>query len=195
MDIMDLAESGKLLFEPLWEEGLRRMDQKTWEQFRNRPQRRYSLASRIIREIIHGSYPASSYLPSLPQMVDRYGVGMNTIRRALDILEDLGMTRSYHGKGTIVCPEPEKIEAPGRKIREGIEPCPCLRMLSKNKGAASLGLSLFPSSYEGEKPSFCLCRMYGAGDGISEKRAAGGVCRQLAQDCGDGGKPVPGLYL
>ena len=25
---MDLAESGKLLFEPLWEEGLRRMDQK-----------------------------------------------------------------------------------------------------------------------------------------------------------------------
>ena len=232
--IMDLAESGKLLFEPLWEEGLRRMDQKTWDRFcrppeepfqgavsmpvsfyimvlsnlnnrlildlywetiryirfpyldnkadvetevwkagelsqeevisalrnrfevsygkaasdlfafmdeaenefslkqvkqipfcwdvfRSRPQRRYSLASRIIREIIHDSYPAGSYLPSLPHMADRYGVGMNTIRRALDILEDLGMTRSYHGKGTIVCTEPEKIEAAGRDIREGIE--------------------------------------------------------------------------
>ena len=232
--IMDLAESGKLLFEPLWEEGLRRMDQKTWDRFcrppeepfqgavsmpvsfyimvlsnlnnrlildlywetiryirfpyldnkadvetevwkagelsqeevisalrnrfevsygkaasdlfafmdeaenefslkqvkqipfcwdvfRSRPQRRYSLASRIIREIIHDSYPAGSYLPSLPHMADRYGVGMNTIRRALDILEDLGMTRSYHGKGTIVCTEPEKIEAAGREIREGIE--------------------------------------------------------------------------
>lgn len=61
-----------------------------WDVFRSRPQRRYSLASRIIREIIHGSYPAGSYLPSLPHMADRYGVGMNTIRRALDILGGSG---------------------------------------------------------------------------------------------------------
>lgn len=93
----------------------------SWDVYRNRPQRRYSLASRIIREIIHGSYPPGSYLPSLPRMADRYGVGLNTIRRALGILEDLGMTRSYHGKGTMVCPEPEIIEAAGREIREGIE--------------------------------------------------------------------------
>lgn len=92
-----------------------------WDVYRNRPQRRYSLASRIIREIIHGGYPAGSYLPSLPRMADRYGVGLNTIRRALGILEDLGMTRSYHGKGTMVCPAPEKIDAAGREIREGIE--------------------------------------------------------------------------
>ena len=33
--------------------------------------------------------PAATCLP-FPHMADRYGVGMNTIRRALDILEDLG---------------------------------------------------------------------------------------------------------
>ncbi|MDY2652784.1 MULTISPECIES: hypothetical protein [Eisenbergiella] len=58
-----------------------------WDVFRSRPQRRYSLASRIIREIIHGSYPAGSYLPSLPHMAGRRrlptaGVGLWRRRKA-----------------------------------------------------------------------------------------------------------------
>ena len=91
-----------------------------WNLYRQRPQLRYSLASRIIREIISGRYPVGSYLPSLPNLSEQYGVALNTVRRTLSILGSLGVTRSYHGKGTLVCMEPVQIDLTRPEIREGL---------------------------------------------------------------------------
>lgn len=91
-----------------------------WNIYRQRPQLRYSFASLLIREILKGTYPQGTYLPSLPQLVDRYGIPLMTVRRTLGLLEELGMTRSYHGKGTLVCMEPADIDLSRSSIREGI---------------------------------------------------------------------------
>lgn len=55
-----------------------------WNIYRQRPQLRYSIASRIIREILEERYPVGSFLPSLPRMAERFGVAVSTVRRTLD---------------------------------------------------------------------------------------------------------------
>ncbi|MCD2493396.1 GntR family transcriptional regulator [Lacrimispora sp. NSJ-141] len=86
-----------------------------------RPQIRYVLASQIIREIMDGKYPVGSYLPSLPQMKERYGVSLITVRRVLGLLEALGVTRSFQGKGTQVCMEFTGLDLSGTEIRGSLE--------------------------------------------------------------------------
>ena len=94
----------------------------SWIICRRRPQVRYTLASEIIREILWEDYPVDSYLPSLPKMAERYGVSLSTVRRTLDVLNSLGVTRTYMGIGTKVCLEPVDIkilEIP--EIRENLK--------------------------------------------------------------------------
>ncbi len=85
------------------------------------PQIRYMLASRIIREIMSGTYPVGSYLPSLPQMKERYGVSLTTIRRVLCLLETFGVTKSFQGKGTQVCMEPPELDFSRTELRESLQ--------------------------------------------------------------------------
>lgn len=93
-----------------------------WRIYRQRPQLRYTLVSRIIREIYTGVFPGGGYLPSLPQMAERYGVALNTVRRALSVLNCLGLTRSYQGKGTMVCEQPlDGIDVTKPEIRGGLQ--------------------------------------------------------------------------
>lgn len=93
----------------------------TWTIYRRRPQVRYTLASLIIREILWGRYPVGSYLPSLPKMAEQYQVSLSTVRRTLEVLHSLGVTRTYMGIGTKVCLEPvnDKIMN-GSEIRENL---------------------------------------------------------------------------
>ena len=63
---------------------------------------RYTLASILIRKILYGVYPVGSYLPSLPELAERYGASLTTVRRTLALLEELGVTESFQGKGTLV---------------------------------------------------------------------------------------------
>ena len=82
---------------------------------------RYTLASEIAVKFC-GDYPVDSYLPSLPKMAERYGVSLSTVRRTLDVLNSLGVTRTYMGIGTKVCLEPVDIkilEIP--EIRENLK--------------------------------------------------------------------------
>lgn len=93
---------------------------------------RYTLASLLIREILYGTYPKGSYLPSLPQMERRYGVTLATLRRTLALLEELGLTRSYQGKGTQVRMEaapgdPSRPESCGRACGCTGRVCSCWR--------------------------------------------------------------------
>lgn len=91
----------------------------TWNIYRQRPQLRYSLAATLIRSVANGQFPKGSYLPSLPQLVDQYHVPLMTVRRTLETLEELGITRSYHGKGTMVCMTPVEIHFSNSAIQEG----------------------------------------------------------------------------
>ncbi len=91
-----------------------------WTIYRQRPQIRYTFVSKLIREIMSGKYPAGSYLPSLPQMAQQYGVAVSTVRRALTMLDSLGFVRSYHGKGTAVCMHLDHFDCSGKDIREGM---------------------------------------------------------------------------
>ena len=91
-----------------------------WNIYRQHPQMRYTLASLIIWEIMSKKIPAGSYLPSLPEMEQQYGVSRTTIRRTLALLEELGITRSFQGKGTQVWLEPGKIDFSKSEIREGM---------------------------------------------------------------------------
>ena len=91
-----------------------------WNIYRQRPQLRYSLASRIIQEILEGKYPVGGYLPSLTQMTEQYGVALSTVRRALSMLEDMGVTQSQHGKGTQVLMEPKAPNTAEPSVQEGL---------------------------------------------------------------------------
>ena len=57
-----------------------------WSIYRQRPQLRYTLASHIIRGVMNGQYPVGSYLPSLQQMANSYGVGQMCIRDRLRVV-------------------------------------------------------------------------------------------------------------
>lgn len=91
-----------------------------WNIYRQRPQLRYTLAARVIREIFTGKYPVGSYLPSLPKMAEQYGVALSTVRRTLNLLEKLGVTKSFHGKGTQIRMEPIEIDFNRSEIHEGL---------------------------------------------------------------------------
>jgi DNA-binding GntR family transcriptional regulator len=92
-----------------------------WTIYRKRPQVRYTLASTVIREILWDVYPVGSYLPSLPKMAERYQVSLITVRRTLDVLNSLGITRTYMGVGTKVCLESTDIDIMDRaEIRENL---------------------------------------------------------------------------
>lgn len=91
-----------------------------WHIYRQRPQVRYTLASRIMRRIISGQYPLGTFLPSLPRLAEQEQVSMNTVRRTLDILESLGITRSFQGKGTLVLSEPGEIDMEKAEIQDGM---------------------------------------------------------------------------
>lgn len=90
-----------------------------WSIYRQRPQMRYTLASLIIREIMAGRYPIGGYLPTLVQMEEQFGVSLTTVRRTLNLLEELGITKSYQGKGTMVCMKPASVDLSRTDIRNG----------------------------------------------------------------------------
>lgn len=91
-----------------------------WNIYRQRPQLRYTLASRIIREIIAGTYQTGSYLPSLPKLAQRYGAALTTVRRTVSVLENLGIVRAYQGKGIQICRGEAEINYEKPDIQEGM---------------------------------------------------------------------------
>lgn len=91
-----------------------------WTIYRQRQQLCYTLAAGVIRKIAEGVYPLGSYLPPLSSLAQQLGVSVSTLRRTLSLLGSLGVTRSLHGKGTLVCREIEKIDFCRPEIREGL---------------------------------------------------------------------------
>ena len=58
----------------------------TWDIHRKASQLCYSLSTDIMVRIQKGIYPFGSYLPSPKMLASEYHVGLNTVRRAIDLL-------------------------------------------------------------------------------------------------------------
>ncbi len=79
----------------------------TWNVYRERPQRCYSLAAHLLGRIDLGEeFGPGSLLPSYGALAKAYGVSLSTVRRAVALLENLGAVATVHGVGTRVARAP-----------------------------------------------------------------------------------------
>lgn len=58
------------------------------------------ITSDIIDKIYRGDYTAGCYLPGEVQMCEQFGVSLPTVKKAYQILNDLGIAKTMNGKGT-----------------------------------------------------------------------------------------------
>lgn len=70
----------------------------------------------LAAEVRRGRYVAGELLPTEQLLCERFGVHRHTIRRALQELRDLGLTRTTQGRGTVVLEQPLEDQG-GRRAR------------------------------------------------------------------------------
>ncbi len=73
-----------------------------WHIYRNRTQICYNLVMRILHEICSGEYNDGQLPVSYQKLAEQYGVSVITIRRTIDMTNQLGVTNTVNGKGTYV---------------------------------------------------------------------------------------------
>lgn len=78
-----------------------------------------SVARHLYRRIQAGEFEGQRYIPSLPELMDAYGVSQATALSAVALLSDIGAVRMHPKKGTSVAP-PGPPDAPVRLGRESI---------------------------------------------------------------------------
>lgn len=72
----------------------------------HKPQTGLSTVTNLIRHMIRGTYPAGSFLPSARILAEESSTALITMRRAIVLLNDLGITETINGRGTrILLPE------------------------------------------------------------------------------------------
>jgi DNA-binding LacI/PurR family transcriptional regulator len=74
--------------------------------------RTQQVAADIRTTIARGEWPVGSRLPATRELARAYGVGLNTLRRALDDLASEGVVRSQQGSGVYVLAVPEQSSRP-----------------------------------------------------------------------------------
>lgn len=61
-----------------------------------------NVAEQLRAQIAEGRFGAGEYLPPQKELAERFGVGLSTIREAVQSLSAAGLLKSYPGKGTWV---------------------------------------------------------------------------------------------
>lgn len=69
------------------------------------------IAAIIAERIRSGEYEPDRAIPSEPDLCDEFSVARNTVRAALRVLAEQGLTVTVRGKGTFVVPEPPAADA------------------------------------------------------------------------------------
>ena len=72
-----------------------------WNYYTQRPLVGFDLAMTLLREI-YTYYRPMEYLPSVAALSKQYSIPIITVRRAIQILNEIGVTESINGKGTRV---------------------------------------------------------------------------------------------
>lgn len=60
------------------------------------------LAMTIVRRIFAGEFDNEQYLPSIPKLMEEYEITKNTARRAVNLLNGLGIARTIDKKGSVI---------------------------------------------------------------------------------------------
>ena len=82
----------------------------TWSIYKKASQICYSLCMELLMGVHEGVYPVGSFLPSPQRLAGEKGVGLNTVRRAIVLLNKLGALKTVNGVGTMVLPPLESCE-------------------------------------------------------------------------------------
>lgn len=73
-----------------------------WQTYRDRPQRCHSLATLLIWWIIDGKYHAGDFFPSYADLAEEISISVSTVRRAMELLRNMGVVHSINGVGNQV---------------------------------------------------------------------------------------------
>lgn len=76
----------------------------SWNSYKKPSQICYSLGMELLISISRGDYEAGSFLPSLERLAKEKQVSVSTVRRTLQLLGNIGATRSVNGVGTQILP-------------------------------------------------------------------------------------------
>lgn len=92
----------------------------TWDMYRERPQRCYSVAADLLDRIdIQEEFVSGDFLPSHGTLAQEYAVSVITIRRAEKLLESLGAIRSSQGLGAwVAVPGAASVDPRDRSVRQ-----------------------------------------------------------------------------
>lgn len=81
-----------------------------WDTYKKSSQLRYSLAMELLTEISQDIYPVGSYLPSAKRLSSIKGVSVSTVRRAVCLLNSIGVVKSSRPLGARVLPSSQVAE-------------------------------------------------------------------------------------
>lgn len=93
------------------------------------------LATQLHSAMADGGLSAGDRLPSIRELADATGVSVNTVRAVYARLEDEGLARSEHGRGTFVADE----RGTRRELRRQIERLEAAVARGPQRGTASSG--------------------------------------------------------
>ena len=62
----------------------------------------YQLANYLREKIVEGEYALGAQLPSERDLMQQFNISRNTVREAIDLLEQEGLVQRNHGRGTFV---------------------------------------------------------------------------------------------
>lgn len=75
-----------------------------WFRVKERSELYAHLAMSILRRIASGEFSGQQYLPSIPKLMEEYGVMKDTVSRAIAFLNSMGVTQTIRRKGIILVP-------------------------------------------------------------------------------------------
>ncbi len=96
-----------------------------------------NVADDIRRLITSGAFAAGSKLPVEGELAAKYRVGLMTLRRALDVLQDEGLVEKHHGRGNYVRRTLQRITYTGS--RDSGEAGVCLHVAVETAKVAAEG--------------------------------------------------------
>lgn len=76
-----------------------------WFRVKDRSELYLKLALSILRRIMGGEFDGQKYLPSIPRLMEEYGVMKDTASRAVALLNKIGAVQTLDKKGTVVASE------------------------------------------------------------------------------------------
>jgi GntR family transcriptional regulator len=78
------------------------MNNKLNEPTKNKQPLFVTVYDRLYKQIMDGTFPPDSRLPTEPELAKVFGVSRMTLRQALSLLQEDGLVKNIHGKGNFI---------------------------------------------------------------------------------------------